>query len=227
MSHLSSLMRWQFNKCWVSNRHFCPAKHRVGRPSRSAPTRPGAQAEGRNPSSAGHKVEGPHQLSFSPFTACVSSLLALLAHTSALTCSFQSPCLASEGGLSSPVFAFPSQYIALPQLAPSLYIHIHTHLFDLGSQGREQDSERKASVYLWGMQVYSLSQILSFLYHLFHYHLMYLCCFQNYFFFRTLSFSPARCTEFECKQECNDRLRRSHFLLSRWKPLIILFLYIM
>ena len=87
--------------------------------------RPGAQEEGSNPSGASHKVGGPRQLSFSPFTACVSSLLALLAHTSALTCSFQSPCLASEGGLSSPAFAFPSQYIALPQLVPSTSIHTH------------------------------------------------------------------------------------------------------
>ena len=129
------------------------------------------------------------------------------------------------GRSSSPAFAFPSQYIAFPQQAPSLY----THTLDLiWSQGREQDSERKASVYLWGMQVHSLSQILSFVYHLFHYHLMYHCCFQSYFFFKTsLSFSPAKCTEFECQQECNDRLRRSHLLLSRWKPLIILFLHIM
>ena len=102
--------------------------------------RPGAREKGSNPSGAGHKVRGPRQLSFSPFTACVSTLLALLAHISALTCSFQSPCLAWEGGLLA--LLLPSQVSTLhsPSRPPP---STHTHLIWFGVRGGSKIQKEK------------------------------------------------------------------------------------
>lgn len=51
--------------------------------------------------------------------------------------------------------------------------------------------------------------------------------FQNYVLLKSsLSFSPVRCVEYECKQGYNYSLKLSNFLITRCKQLIILFFYI-